>query len=295
MRRNIVICLALVVLVSGCAYQGTIVEKRFRPLPFSASLGVDAMYNFQLRDNTQQIHSQMVTPDVFASYRAGDYFNDLESPPAHDEKELEGFRLLPREMDEGPYQPVRVMQNRQPQKAVARVSAHAYNPLDGAVKIPRWQTVRIVQIQALQPAGAKVAIQAPDHAQNEVRIARWHTVRMVQIQPRQRAVAEVTIQAPDRIENEMKIPRSQTVRIVEIQPMQRAAAKVAGHASEHAESDVKILRWQTVRIVQIQPPQKTAAKAPVHARQHVKSAVKTASPLPKVASRHNRRTVASLN
>ena len=51
------------------------------------------MYNFQLRDTTGQVHSQMVTADVFGSYRKGDYFNDLQSPPAHDDKELEGFRL----------------------------------------------------------------------------------------------------------------------------------------------------------------------------------------------------------
>ena len=157
MRRNLVICLAVTALFSGCAYQGTVAEKRFRPLPFSESLGLDAMYNFQLRDSTGQVHSQMVTADVFANYRVGDYFNDLQQPPAHDDKELEGFRLPPPELREGPYQPVRVMQMRTPQRAT-NVALHTYDRVDSDIKIPRWQTVRIVSVQAPQRIVAKIVV-----------------------------------------------------------------------------------------------------------------------------------------
>ena len=125
MRCNIIICLAVAAFLSGCAYQGVIAEKRFRPIPFSDSLGLDAMYNFQLRDTTGQVHSQMVTPDVFANYRVGDYFNDLQPPPPQGEKELEGFRPMRREMDEGPYQPVRVMWVRPvPKNSGPKIAAH---------------------------------------------------------------------------------------------------------------------------------------------------------------------------
>ncbi len=156
MRRNIVFYLAVVALLSGCAYQGTIVEKRFRPVPFSASLGVDAMYDFRLRDSAAQIHSQMVTPDVFASYRTGDYFNDLQPPPAHEDKELEGFRPAPEEMNEGPYQPVRVMQIRSPQRVASKVAVQTNGHAESEVKILRWQTVRIVPIQSPRKRDGKI-------------------------------------------------------------------------------------------------------------------------------------------
>jgi hypothetical protein len=133
MRRIIIILFTAAALFSGCAYDGVIAEKRSRPLPFPDSLGLDAMYNFQLRDSTGQIHSQMVTPDVFASYRAGDYFNDLQPPPLREDKELR-FRAAPPEINEEPYQPVRVMQIRPPEKAAVKVAAHAHHHTKAAAK-----------------------------------------------------------------------------------------------------------------------------------------------------------------
>ena len=119
-QRIIVIFLLAAALLSSCAYQGVITEKRFRPLPFYESLGVDAIYNFQLRDNAGAIHSQMVTPEVFASYRAGDFFNDLQPPPVQEGKEMPSFRAAPPELNHQPYQPVRVMQlEPQPRTKVA--------------------------------------------------------------------------------------------------------------------------------------------------------------------------------
>jgi hypothetical protein len=129
-------CLVAAALLSNCAFDGVIVEKRFRPLPFVDSLGLDAIYNFQLRDSTGQIHSQMVTADVFASYQMGDYFNDLQLPPAHEGKEMKGFRPTPVEMNEGPYQPVRVMQlQEQPAaKRTAKIAARTHQSSKSKLK-----------------------------------------------------------------------------------------------------------------------------------------------------------------
>ena len=80
MRFNLFICLISVLILSSCAYEGTVVRKDFRELPFSESLGIEAIYHFKLRDRSGQIHSQMVTPQVFAAYEVGDYFNDLQLP-----------------------------------------------------------------------------------------------------------------------------------------------------------------------------------------------------------------------
>lgn len=271
MRRNLVIYLAAAAFFSGCAYQGTVVEKRFRPLPFPNSLGLDAMYNFQLRDSTHQIHSQMVTPGVFANYRVGDFFNDMQSAPAHDDKELEGFRLPPPELREGPYQPVRVMQMRTPQKPAANVALHTYDRVNSEVKILRWQTVRIVPSQAPE-----------------------------------RVVAKIVLRAPDQIESGVRIPRWETVRIAQTQPSQMAVAKIAVHAPVHVEDTVKILRWQTVRLMPI-PPEKAAAKSSNPAQRLGKTApspdrgkqpaklAHNKKKKAKVASNDHRKTVASVN
>jgi hypothetical protein len=311
MRRNIFIYLAVLALVSSCAYQGTIVEKRFRPLPFSASLGVDAMYNFQLRDSTQQIHSQMVTPDVFASYRAGDYFDDLQAPPARDDKELEGFRLPPGEMGEGPYQPVRVMQMRAPQKAAANVALQTYDRVDTEIKIPRWQTVKIMPRRAPERVVAKIILHAPDPIESGVKIPRPQMVRIAPIQSPETDTVKIAIHSTGHVENGMKIPRWQTVRIVQQSP-QPVGVKVAVPAPGHAENEVKILRWQTVRIIQMSP-EKAAAKIANPAQRHARSAGKTPASrarikqsakiaqhkkATKVASadrKHHRKTVASVN
>jgi hypothetical protein len=66
-------------LLIACAYQGTIVEKAGRPLPFAYSLGIDASFKFALRDHLGRVRWQLVSAEVFNSYRVGDYFDD-ESP-----------------------------------------------------------------------------------------------------------------------------------------------------------------------------------------------------------------------
>ena len=80
MRFTTIIYLACGLLLSSCAYQGTVVRKEFRPLPFLGSLGVEGIYHFDLRDHQGHIHHQMVTADVFDNYSEGDYFNDLVPP-----------------------------------------------------------------------------------------------------------------------------------------------------------------------------------------------------------------------
>jgi hypothetical protein len=90
----------------ACAYQGTIVQKAGRPLPFAYSLGIDASYKFALRDRLGHVRWQLVSAEVFNSYRIGDYFNDESpTPPRHrfgsiDEKETArtcptGYETIP--------------------------------------------------------------------------------------------------------------------------------------------------------------------------------------------------------
>jgi hypothetical protein len=101
--RILLIYLIAVSLLSGCAYQGVVVDKRSRPLPFPESLGVDGMYSFKLRNHSGEVHSQMVTAYVFYNYRVGDYFNDLQPPPVQPEKEMRApmYRANP-ELQEPP-------------------------------------------------------------------------------------------------------------------------------------------------------------------------------------------------
>lgn len=99
-HRIFLICLLGLTLLSGCAYQGVVVEKRSRPLPFPESLGLDGMYSFQLQDQTGQVHSQMVTDYVFACYRVGDYFNDEQPLPGQPGKGYHPqFRATPELME----------------------------------------------------------------------------------------------------------------------------------------------------------------------------------------------------
>ncbi|HEX3817253.1 MAG TPA: hypothetical protein VHW03_03075 [Chthoniobacterales bacterium] len=113
MRPLIHLCLGFALLCAGCAYEGTIVHKEFRILPFSESLGIDAIYKFELRDRAGQLHWQMVTPEVFTSYSQGDYFNDLQIPASPLETPPPGTTLPrvprrgPTEIRQIPYQPIR--------------------------------------------------------------------------------------------------------------------------------------------------------------------------------------------
>jgi len=90
----------------GCAFEGTIVDKYSRLRPDASMVGTEGVYSFVfrgptgtsrppigipnpqfwtessgsykflLRDQQGSTHSQLVTPEVFARCRVGDYFND---------------------------------------------------------------------------------------------------------------------------------------------------------------------------------------------------------------------------
>jgi hypothetical protein len=180
-QRLIAIFLLAAGLLSGCAYQGVITEKRFRPLPFYESLGVDAIYNFQLRDDAGAIHSQMVTPEVFASYRVGDLFNDLQPPPMHEGKEMPGFRMAPPELIERPYQPVRVMLlEPQPRTRVAAAVVSERRELPPATAAaatkPAVATAPTKKAAATLPikSKAKVAAHAQKKSTTKSKIAKVH-------------------------------------------------------------------------------------------------------------------------
>ena len=69
-------------------------QKVGQPRPFAYSLGIDASYKFAVRDRLGRVRWQLVSSEVFNSYRIGDYFNDESgTPPRHpccsiDEKEV---------------------------------------------------------------------------------------------------------------------------------------------------------------------------------------------------------------
>jgi hypothetical protein len=71
-----------VTLLASCAYQGVVVDKSARDLPFSETVGMPGSFALMLRDNSGAVHRQLVTPDVFARYEVGDYFNDMQAGPA---------------------------------------------------------------------------------------------------------------------------------------------------------------------------------------------------------------------
>jgi hypothetical protein len=98
MRLFVLPQLLIAALLSGCALQGVVVEKRYRPFPFYDSVGMDGIYKFILRDAEGNVCSQMVTPEVFYQYRVGDYFNDLAParPIRRDMEDFETVQLIPR-------------------------------------------------------------------------------------------------------------------------------------------------------------------------------------------------------
>lgn len=82
------------VLLGSCAYQGVVVDKSSRELPFSETVGSPGSFAFMLRDASGVVHRQLVTPEVFASYNVGDYFNDLQPPSAHTQQTAEDKVVL---------------------------------------------------------------------------------------------------------------------------------------------------------------------------------------------------------
>ena len=107
MRFTIVSNLAIAAFFSSCAHEGVTIGKRFRPMPSAEPLEVNATYTLELRDSAGQIHSQMVTADVFARYEVGDYFSDLQPfPPPANRKDFEEIQQLPVPAEnQGPFRP----------------------------------------------------------------------------------------------------------------------------------------------------------------------------------------------
>jgi hypothetical protein len=81
-------------LLASCAYQGVIVDKSAREMPFGLSNGVNGSFAFMLKDNAGTVHRQLVTPDVFARYEVGDYFNDMQAGPSRQQRATDGKTML---------------------------------------------------------------------------------------------------------------------------------------------------------------------------------------------------------
>ncbi len=124
MRSNLLATLLIAILPTswalGCAFEGTIVDKHSRLRPDSSMTGTEGVYSFvfrgptgtsrlpitvpnplfwtessgsykfYLRDQQGHVHSQLVTPEVFARCQVGDYFNDhgpaCQRPDSKDSK-----------------------------------------------------------------------------------------------------------------------------------------------------------------------------------------------------------------
>src|SRR5437870_2431442 len=110
MRSSLLASFLIAMLLTGCAFEGVVVEKRSRPLPDASMIGTEGVhsfafrgptgtsrppitvpvpqfwtqtngtYTFLLRDQQGFVRSQMVTAEVFARSRVGDYFNDWQLP-----------------------------------------------------------------------------------------------------------------------------------------------------------------------------------------------------------------------
>ena len=78
--------LPLLFFLTACANQGVIVRKDSGPMPMYHTLGMEGSYSFYLRDRNGAVHRQIVTPDVFARYSEGEYFNDLQPVPSTPEQ-----------------------------------------------------------------------------------------------------------------------------------------------------------------------------------------------------------------
>lgn len=53
-----------------------VVNKTFRPTPLSFSLGVDGIYQFELRGSDKKMRRQMVTREIYLAYEVGDAFDE---------------------------------------------------------------------------------------------------------------------------------------------------------------------------------------------------------------------------
>ena len=81
-------------LLASCAYQGVIVDKSARELPFGETTGMGGSFAFLLKDNSGVVRRQLVTPDVFTRYEVGDYFNDTQPGPVHQQRSSDGKTML---------------------------------------------------------------------------------------------------------------------------------------------------------------------------------------------------------
>jgi hypothetical protein len=110
----------------GCAYEGEVVQKLSRPRPDTSLPGIEGTHSFvfrgptgtsrraitlpgpefwewepsgkfafYLRDRQGNAQWQLVTPEVFARYQIGEYFNDRECAPptrySKDSKTVQAF------------------------------------------------------------------------------------------------------------------------------------------------------------------------------------------------------------
>lgn len=161
MRFHLLASSLIATLLSGCAFEGTIVEKPSRQMPDASMIGTEGaysfvfrgptgtsrppvgvpnpqfwtetngMYSFLLRDQQGNVHSQMVTAEVFARCQVGDYFNDrgpaCARPDSKDSKAVATVSQHPRHRQ--------VAQIRRTHRKVATHRRHRSHPSRAAITL----------------------------------------------------------------------------------------------------------------------------------------------------------------
>jgi hypothetical protein len=162
MRLNTYGLLLAAILLAGCAQRGVVVEKRLKPSPFAYSNGMDGIYSFLLRDEQGNVHSQMVTPDVYSRYDIGDYFDDQRPGPTHREGYNEGYSKDSPTSDSKAVKPVThaAPHKKHTQKTAVAVHPKKHRALRAAVK-PREEESEPPRPQTPAAPAANVMLRPP--------------------------------------------------------------------------------------------------------------------------------------
>ena len=125
MRFPLILSVTCAAFLTSCAYEGVIVQKDARPLPFTHTAGIEGSYAFLLRDNSGTVRRQIVTPEVYNQYAVGEYFNDLQ-PPSSSGRDPIDAKVVRTAMRSNPQPAEQIASARKPnakQKLTAKASA----------------------------------------------------------------------------------------------------------------------------------------------------------------------------
>lgn len=155
MRLSILLCFVAILLSTGCAYEGVIVQKNATESPFYESVGIDGSYSFMLRDSAGVVRRQLVTPQVYVRYEVGEYFNDLQPGPALRDPKSDGKTMMRTAAAKKKAPQVAQIRSRKP------ASAKRSLPAKARASKPTLQTGRAVTARNIPQRGRTAAWVAP--------------------------------------------------------------------------------------------------------------------------------------